>query len=109
MQADRFGGILFWLCGILRDRPCILPEIASIKNKDLDRKCKREFYKNHKSEKWVKMQELFAEKCEKAKEYYFENTVQDLKESNPGQWYSKIKRMGGIKDCKTDNFLHTNH
>ena len=39
----------------------------------------------------------------KAKEDYYTNTVQDLKDSNPNQWYSKVKRMGGIAEkCTGD-------
>ena len=33
------GGILFWLCGNLRDRLGISPEIALVKNEEDDRKC----------------------------------------------------------------------
>ena len=35
--------------------------------KDLDRRCKREFYKHQKSEKWTRLREQFEEKCEKQK------------------------------------------
>ena len=37
----------------------------------------------------------FKKQCEKEKVKYFENIVKDLKDSNPGQWYSKLKRMSG--------------
>ena len=29
--------------------------------------------------------------------------VEDLKESNPSQWYAKIKRMGGLPDERSGN------
>ena len=39
------------------------------------------------------MNDDFKRKCEKAKHDYSKNIVNDLKLSNPSQWYSKIKRM----------------
>ena len=39
----------------------------------------------------------------KAKEDYYENTVEDLKSSNPSQWYSKVKRMGGLAGSQSSN------
>ena len=65
--------------------------------KILDRKCKREYYKNQKSQKWQDLYSRFKLKCKEAKEKYYTNIVQDLKESNISQWYSKVKRMGGVK------------
>ena len=61
--------------------------------KTLDRKLKREYRKHKKSDKWNKLNEKFQNECEKAKHSYSTNIVNDLKLSNPSQWYSKIKRM----------------
>ena len=47
------------------------------------------------SEKWLKLDAEFSEKCLEEKSNYYEKIVKDLKESNPGQWYSKVKRMSG--------------
>jgi hypothetical protein len=55
------------------DDPWVTQEI-----KDLDRKKKREFFKHHKSEKWQDLNERFEQKCETAKEHYYENIVKDL-------------------------------
>ena len=63
--------------------------------KVLDRKRKREFFKNHKSQKWEELNSEFIQKCENEKANYYSNIVQDLKASNPGKWYSKVKRMAG--------------
>ena len=78
------------------DKPWINQQL-----KILDRKCKRGFFKHHKSEKWTNLRLVLEEKCEKAKADYYTNTVEDLKNSNPNQWYSKVKRMGGISDSHT--------
>ena len=46
-----------------------------------------------KSEKWMKINREFNQKCQKAKHDYAENIVNDLKSSDVSQWYSIIKRM----------------
>jgi hypothetical protein len=43
--------------------------------------CKREFFKNYKSQKWYTLRQQFEEKCSKAKENYYQNMVEDLKDS----------------------------
>ena len=48
------------------------------------------------------MENLFHKKCEIAKQSYYENIVADLKHSNPGQWYSKLKRMTSNDQLKTE-------
>ena len=61
--------------------------------KSLDRLQKREYSKHKKSMKWKNLNNRYKEKCKKARFAYSENIVNDLKQSNPSQWYSKIKRM----------------
>ena len=73
--------------------------------KKLDRARKREFLKNKASEKWIKLDIEFKKQCENEKAKYFENIVKDLKESNPGQWYSKLKRMSGQEIKRAENVL----
>ena len=79
------------------DQVWATPEI-----KELKRKKSREFYKNRKSPKWVTLNNKFEEKCEIAREAYYVNIVSDLKNSNPGQWYSKLKRMSSYDQLKTE-------
>ena len=69
----------------------------SEKLKSLDRSRKREFFKNQKSDKWKKMNLNFLELLKKSKESYRLNIVDDLKTTNPSQWYSKFKRMAGTQ------------
>ena len=73
--------------------------------KKLDRKRKREFSKHQKSKKWIELNNLFLEKCEKAKKQYYEHMVGDLKTSNPGRWHSKIKRMSEQKSEKSQRII----
>ena len=70
--------------------------------KNLDRQRKREYSKNKKSIKWRALEEKFKEKSAEAKPAYYINMVEDLLTSNPGQWYSKIKRMSNIDPTKDD-------
>ena len=55
------------------------------KLKKLDRRCKREYAKNKKSDKWNDLYQSFLEKCSEEKEKYQKNIVQDLKMSKPSQ------------------------
>ena len=71
----------------------------------LDRRRKREYIKNKRSAKWVKLDNEFQKKSEELKDLYYKNTVQDLKTSNPGQWYSKMKRMSTIDQTKDEKIL----
>ena len=77
----------------------------SAKLKKLDRKLKREFFKNHKSKKWKFYSEIFEKMCTEEKEAYYENIVEDLKTGKPGEWYSKVKRMTGKSQCWSDNIV----
>ena len=61
--------------------------------KEMDRKRKREYFKNKKFQKWKKFDEAFKIKREYEKTNYSRNIVEDLKISNPKQWYSKVKWM----------------
>ena len=71
--------------------------------KKLDRQRKREYNRNKKSKKWRFLNMQFEEKSKDEKVSYYENMVEDLKTSNPGQWYSKIKRMSQLDPTKLDH------
>ena len=79
------------------DQPWVTPEI-----KDIDRKKKREYVKHRKSEKWKRLNSEFHTKCKQAKNSYYTNIVEDLKTSNPSQWYSKLKRMTSNEQINCD-------
>ena len=71
----------------------------------LDRAWKREYNNNKKSEKWLKLNEEFLERSKELKESYYVNMVEDLKTSNVGQWYSKVKRMSSVDPTHDDKVL----
>ena len=51
---------------------------------------------------------MFHTKCESAKITYYENIVSELKNSNPGQWYSKLKRMTSHDQLKSEKVIVEN-
>ena len=65
--------------------------------KKKDRARKREFFKNQKSEHWKKLNLEFLNAMKKAKISYRENMVDDIKNTHPSQWYSKVRRMSGLQ------------
>ena len=70
--------------------------------KKTDRRRKREYIKKKKSQKWKKLEEQFNEKMSEAKESYYCNIVEDLKTSDIGKWYSKLKRMSSNDPSKSE-------
>ena len=70
--------------------------------KKLERKMKREYVKHKKSKKWSFLNAAYMEKSEEEKAKYYENIVEDLKLSNPSQWYSKLKRMSSHDQAKSE-------
>ena len=63
------------------------------KLKNMDRRLKREYVKHMQAKKWKFLQTKLKEKCSEEKVNYYTNIVEDLKTSQPSQWYSKLKRM----------------
>ena len=62
--------------------------------KNLNRKVKREFYKNRKSNKWKKLKRKFKYLKRKRVQDFYTEFVKELKISNPAKWYSMAKRLG---------------
>ena len=82
------------------DKPWFSPQLKSD-----NRKLKRIFFKEGRSNRWTNLKAEFLERCERAKKSYYTNIVSDLKESNPGQWHSKVKRMSGQNTDKVRNIM----
>ena len=74
----------------------------SLELKKLDRRRKNEYLKHKKSEKWKNLNEEFQKKSKYQKEVYYKTMVEDLKESSPGKWYSKVKRMSEVDPTKEE-------
>ena len=55
--------------------------------KKLSRKKRREYNKNRRSEKYIRLCRLYEENISKAKRKYKRNMIDDIKEAKPGEWY----------------------
>ena len=62
--------------------------------KNLNRKVKREFFKNRKSQKWRTLKGRFKKLKRKTIQTFYSNFVDELKETNPSKWYCMAKRLG---------------
>ena len=82
------------------DREFMTPEL-----KILDRKRKRIYSKEGKSEKWVSLNNSFKMKVSLAKQKYYNRMIKDLKISKPHQWYSKLKRMTSYDQHLQDEII----
>ena len=72
----------------------------SLKLKKLDRKRKRVYHKERKSPKWKKMEKFFKKEVKSAKANFYKNTVADLKQKKPGEWYSCLKKITSFDQHK---------
>lgn len=61
--------------------------------KNLNRRLKREFFKNRKSPNWKKLKGRCKKQKRKTIKLFYTNYVSELKETNPGKWYSMAKRL----------------
>lgn len=72
------------------------------KMKRLKRQKSREYGKNRKSPKWKILNLKFNKEVSSAKKNYYKNIVKDLRLSNPGRWYSILKRICSYDQHKSD-------
>ena len=62
--------------------------------KNINRKTKREFYRNRKSPKWKKLKRKFKLLKRNTVKNFYSEFVSELKHTNPAKWYSMAKRLG---------------
>ena len=78
---------------------------CSEKVKKLKRiKC-REYNKHRKSEKWLELKTKYDRVVKEEKTKFYKRVMKDLKESNPSQWYSRLKRFCSY-DLEKQEVLH---
>ena len=73
--------------------------------KNLNRKIKREFFKNRKSSKCKKLKKKFKKLKRRTVQNFYSEFVSELKVSNPSKWYSMAKRLGAEQNSR-DGELH---
>ena len=69
--------------------------------KQMDGRRKRVYHKERRSEKWKKLNKIFKNEMKSEKSKFYERTIQDLKMSKPGQWYSMLKKITSHDQQKT--------
>ena len=77
----------------------------SFKLKQLDRKRKRIYRKERRSENWRKLDKTFKKEMKSAKADFYKKSVADLKLKKPGQWYSCLKRITSYDQQRNDQPL----
>ena len=68
--------------------------------KNLNRRIKREFFKNRQSSKWKKLKSKFKKLKRKTVKSFYSEFVTEMKETNPSKWYSMAKRLGAEQHTK---------
>ena len=88
------------------DKPYITKEL-----KDLDRKKRREYCKNGRSEKYLEIRKEYDNKMRKATAKYLKKNVSLLKHENPRRAYKILKNMGAPPAENHENgaFSLSNH
>ena len=67
---------------------------------------KREFTKNRRSPRYLRLQQEFKTKCSKSKKDFFRKMTQQVKEANPSRWYSILKRISNYDPEKHEDLRH---
>ena len=67
----------------------------------------REYVRNGKSEKYIKLREEFKVKFKKESQLFLRKNVDSLKESDPGKAYNVLKRMGAMPGELEDSSTFT--
>ena len=68
------------------DQPWITQKL-----KKMDRRRRRIFHKQRRSEKWKSLNKLFKEEVKSAKAQFYKKTIADLKMKSPRQWDSALR------------------
>ena len=71
--------------------------------KKLKRSKQREYHKHRKSTKYSSLEYKYQIAKKYAKQQFYDKVVKDLKQSAPGQWYSKLKRICSYSELKSES------
>ena len=74
------------------------------KLKQLDRRKRREYKKNRRSEKYKALKKLYDTKVATAKKKFKSKMIDDVLTSREREWYSKLKRITNYDQTKSENF-----
>ena len=87
------------------DKPYMTQELKTLKRKRM-----KEYQKHGKSQKYKGLRDEFEAKLLKAKEGFMQKNIDTLKQSNPGQAYTMLKKMGAQPgECDEGNTFTLPH
>ena len=85
-------------------------EFITVELKKLDRKKKKEWRKNGKTQKYSRLKTEFDAKYKKAAAEFLKKCVSDMKTENPGKAATTMRKMGKMPgDCEDGTFTLLNH
>ena len=85
-------------------------EWMTLEIQQLCRRKSREYMKNKKSIKFLEMQKQFLDLKLKNSKKYIEKEIEALRQSNPRQFYHRIKKIGErLGECKDSGFTVPSH
>ena len=82
------------------DKPFFTPEL-----KRLDRKRKEEYRRHRRSLRWRTLNKEFKSRLALAKSNFYTNRIKDLKQGDPRQWYSKLRRLCSYDQKKSEDLV----
>ena len=75
------------------------------KLKKFSKKKERIFWKERRSERWKIINKKFQKMIKDAKQTFNTEMVEELKVTNPGRWYSQLKRMCSYDEGKSEKLI----
>ena len=86
------------VCFSVLDKPWMTPQLKTIQ-----RQMQREFLKHRMSQRWKDLKKKFKKLKKSSIKYLHQDFIEDMKKTNPVQWYKTAKRLGGIdSQCNED-------
>ena len=70
--------------------------------KKLDRRKRREYSRNRKSDKYKRLYCIYQDKVSKAKIKYKQNMIDDVMSAQSSEWFSKLKRISRYDEGKSE-------
>ena len=75
------------------------------KLKKFAKKKERIFWKERRSERWKILNKNFQKMVKDSKQSFYSDMVEELKVTNPGRWYSQLKRMCSYDEGKSEKLI----
>ena len=83
-----------------QDQPFFTHKLSKLK-----RKKTREYNKHRRSSKWDLLEEIYQNELSNSKKGFYRKTIRKLRKSNPGKWYSELKKLTNFDQQKADEIV----